>query len=349
MTPRIRLSPGRVHQKHHHLQPCSPLCVSLVECHPHQAWVRSRQWPQHQRSPPWGLHTLLQQAKLLRLRKRSQDREWLKTLPSLSTQAFSHSKLIKKRTKTTRRANNHKASELASEARVLLSNFSVIQIVEQLNTGSKKTPQKTTSYVCSSHKDCASLYQEMMHIITKKSFGNHVRIMAACVCECPRKLKDVNETEEMWSVWSSSTVTFQLDIRNFHLPKPRSPMEQIPNQVISTVVSPDSRSRAREGAREGLLALQRLLCGLTFRAGWSMGLGRQCPCSGSSWGEGPGSFPPSLLHHKVRRLTHIPYLKHHACINSKILSPLTLDKALGATFHHQLAACTAIRLYTYAV
>ncbi|KAJ4937001.1 hypothetical protein JOQ06_001585, partial [Pogonophryne albipinna] len=49
-------------------------------------------------------------------------------------------------------------------------------------------------------------------------------------------------------------------IRNFHLPKPRSPVKQLPNRVISTVVSPDSRSRAREGARGGLLALQRLLC-----------------------------------------------------------------------------------------
>lgn len=48
------------------------------------------------------------------------------------------------------------------------------------------------------------------------------------------------------SEWSSSIVTFQLDIHNFHLPKPSSPTEQIPNQVISTVVSPDSRSRARE-------------------------------------------------------------------------------------------------------
>lgn len=53
----------------------------------------------------------------------------------------------------------------------------------------------------------------------------------------------------MWSEWSSSTVTFQLDIHNFHLPKPRSPMEQLPNRVISTVVSPDSRSRARESER----------------------------------------------------------------------------------------------------
>lgn len=81
------------------------------------------------------------------------------------------------------------------------------------------------------------------------------------------KLRYVNKVEGMWSEWSLSTVTFQLEIHNFHLPKPRSPMEQLPNGVISTVVSPDSRSQAREGTRGGLLALQRLLCGLTFRAG----------------------------------------------------------------------------------
>ncbi|CAL8319842.1 unnamed protein product [Arctogadus glacialis] len=69
-------------------------------------------------------------------------------------------------------------------------------------------------------------------------------------------------------------VTFQLDIHNFHLPKPRSPMEQVPNRVISTAVSPDSRSPAREGARGGggvvvvgTPGMERLLCGLTFRAG----------------------------------------------------------------------------------
>lgn len=85
--------------------------------------------------------------------------------------------------------------------------------------------------------------------------------------EHPCKLKDFNKVEGMSNEWSSSTVTFQLDIHKFHLPKPRNPVEQLPNQVISTVVSPDSRSWAREGVRGGLLALQRLLCGLTFRAG----------------------------------------------------------------------------------
>lgn len=136
----------------------------------------------------------------------------------------------------------------------------------------------------------------------------------------------------MWSDQSMSIVTFQLEIHNFHLPKPRSPVEWLPNRVISTVVSPDSRSRAREEARGGLLAPQRLLCGLTFRAGWSMGLGRQCPCSGSSRGEGPGSFPLYLLNHQteVTRLTS-PHLQHHdpSCITAlvTILSPL--DPALA--------------------
>lgn len=83
--------------------------------------------------------------------------------------------------------------------------------------------------------------------------------MATFVCRHSRKLKDVNKIEEIWGELLPSTVTFQLDIQNFHLPKPRSPIEQIPNQVISTVVSLDSRSQAREGARGGLLALQRLL------------------------------------------------------------------------------------------
>ncbi len=156
-----------------------------------------------------------------------------------------------------------------------LSNFTVIQIVWQLNTGAR-----TVSYVCSPHKHCVFLYQELV----QKQCGNHTRIFLICnsiksyacfnkgsvtasVSQHPCKLKDVNKVEGMWSEWSSSTVTFQLDIHNFHLPKPRSPVEQLPNRVISAVVSPDSRSRAREGARGGLLALQRLLCGLTFRAG----------------------------------------------------------------------------------
>lgn len=46
-------------------------------------------------------------------------------------------------------------------------------------------------------------------------------------------------------------MTFQVDFRNFHIPSPSSPMELLPNRVISTVVSPGSRSRAREGARGG--------------------------------------------------------------------------------------------------
>lgn len=265
MTLRIRLSPGRVHQKHHHLQFCSPLCISLVGCHPHPAWVRSRQCPHHQRSTPWGLYTLIQQAKLLRLRKKSQDSKWLKTLASLSTEAYSDSKLIKKRTKTTWRANNQKVSELASKAWVLLSNFTVIQIVEQLNTGAKKL-----SYVCSSHKHHVFLYQEMVHIITKKMYRNHIRTslsfqwvnifslwgpVTGSLSQHPCKLKDVSKVKGMWSEWSMSTVTFQLDIHNFHLPKPRSPVERLPNWVISAVVSPDSRSWAREGTRGGLLAL----------------------------------------------------------------------------------------------
>lgn len=60
-------------------------------------------------------------------------------------------------------------------------------------------------------------------------------------------LKGVNKTRKYVVVM----VTFQLEIYNFHLPKPRSPTEQIPKQVISTVVSPDSRSWAREGVRGG--------------------------------------------------------------------------------------------------
>lgn len=174
------------------------------------------------------------------------------------------------------------------------------------------------------HINIVSFTTKNWCIWLQKQSGNHIRIFLICdpvkshacfdkgwvtasVSQHPCRLKDVNKVEGMWSEWSSSTVTFQLDIHNFHLPKPRSPVEQLPNRVISAVVSPDSRSRAREGARGGLLALQRLLCGLTFRAGWSMGLGRQCPCSGSSWGEGPGSFPPYLLHHKteVMRFTRL--------------------------------------------
>lgn len=46
-------------------------------------------------------------------------------------------------------------------------------------------------------------------------------------------------------------MTFQVDFRNFHIPQPRSPVELLPNRVISTVVSPGSRSRARAGARGG--------------------------------------------------------------------------------------------------
>lgn len=38
--------------------------------------------------------------------------------------------------------------------------------------------------------------------------------------------------------WSSPSVTFRVDFRNFHVPQPRSPVELLPNRVISTVVSP---------------------------------------------------------------------------------------------------------------
>lgn len=138
MTLRIRLSPERVQQKHHHLQFCSPLCVSLVGCHPHPAWVRSRQCPHHQRSTPRGLYILIQQAKLPRLRKKKVKIASVWKHCPLRTLRHTDCKLIKKRTKTTWSANNQKASVLASKAWVLLSNFTVIQIVEQLNTGAKK-------------------------------------------------------------------------------------------------------------------------------------------------------------------------------------------------------------------
>lgn len=58
--------------------------------------------PPSPEEPSPGTLTLLQQAKLLRLRKKSQDSEWLKTLPSLSTETYFHSKLIKKRNKNNR-------------------------------------------------------------------------------------------------------------------------------------------------------------------------------------------------------------------------------------------------------
>lgn len=64
-----------------------------------------------------------------RERKKNQDGEWLKTLPSLSSEAYFHSKLIKKRTKTTWRANNQKPDFGVGKQgeSLLLSNFTVIQ------------------------------------------------------------------------------------------------------------------------------------------------------------------------------------------------------------------------------
>lgn len=63
--------------------PSSVCGASLVGCHPHCVRVRSLRCLQHQKSPLWRLHTLLQWAKLLRLRgKKSKAYEWLKTLAS---------------------------------------------------------------------------------------------------------------------------------------------------------------------------------------------------------------------------------------------------------------------------
>lgn len=62
-----------------------------------------------------GTLTLLQRAQLLRLRKKRQNSEWLKTLPFLSTETYFHSKRILKKTITTWKANNQEASELASK------------------------------------------------------------------------------------------------------------------------------------------------------------------------------------------------------------------------------------------
>lgn len=72
----------------------------------------------------------------------------------------------------------------------------------------------------------------------------------------------------------------------------------------------------------GLLAPRRLLCALTFRPGWSMGLGRKCPCSGSSWGEGPGSFPSDLLNHETEVRTCCTHI-YPSC-NGKIYGMLAL-------------------------
>ncbi|RVE61916.1 hypothetical protein OJAV_G00175400 [Oryzias javanicus] len=70
MTLRIRLSPGRVHQKHHRLQ-CSLSIVSLspAGCHPHRARVRSRQRSEQQRKPSPGTPHFAPASQLLRRRK----------------------------------------------------------------------------------------------------------------------------------------------------------------------------------------------------------------------------------------------------------------------------------------
>lgn len=148
--PGRRLGPERVQQKHHHLQLCSPLWVSPVGCHPHWAWVRSKY-------PPWRLYTLLQRAKLLRLRRKKKSRSRATENIALWARRCSLiANWLKKRTKITWRANNHKASELASEARALLSNSAVIQIVEQLDFGARNY------HMCAIQTNTVSFYIKIL-------------------------------------------------------------------------------------------------------------------------------------------------------------------------------------------
>lgn len=264
-----------------------------------------------------GTLTLVQQAKLLRLGKKVKIvSDW----KHCSLWALIHTSTVNW-LKTEQKQCGGQTIRWLQSSRAKVS--AAFQLHCYPNCWAIKHWSKNLSYVCCSLKHSVFLYQEVVHIIAKctlmwfQQCWNHIRVFLIChsvnshtrlnkrsviasKSQHPCKLKDVSKVEGMWSEWSSSTVTFQLDIHNFHLPKPRSPVEQLPNRVISAVVSPDSRSRAREGARGGLLALQWLLCGLTFRAGWSMGLGRLCPCSGSSRGEGPGSFPLTYSIIKLR-------------------------------------------------
>lgn len=133
--PGIRLAPGRIHQEHHRLQ--SVVASQLDATHTRYGWGQGGV-SNTRKKTLWRLQTLLQWAKLLRLRggKEVMNMSGWKHWP-FSTDAFYNHKLIKKRTKITWRANNQRASELASKAWILLSNFTVIQIVEQLYFGTR--------------------------------------------------------------------------------------------------------------------------------------------------------------------------------------------------------------------
>lgn len=102
------------------------------------------------------------------------------------------------------------------------------------------------------------------------------------VCQQKRKYEVSGHRQKWPSSWISTTSIF---------PSQRAPWNKSQTRSLAQWCHhADSRSWARKGARGRLLALQRLLCGLTFRPGWSIGLGRQCPCSGSQRRKRPWQF-----------------------------------------------------------
>lgn len=147
----------------------SPVLLSIVRLPgwmpptPGMSEVEAVPPPPEERSP--GTLTLLQRAKLLRLReKKVKIASGCKHCPLWAPR---HTKLIKKKEQkqhgelTIRRLQSWQA-----KGWVQLSNFTVIQIVGQLNTRAKKK-RKTLSYVCCSYKHCVCLHQELLHILTK--------------------------------------------------------------------------------------------------------------------------------------------------------------------------------------
>lgn len=263
----------RVHWKHHHLQSDSPQSNAT---HTRHEWGRGSAPSPRERSSG-TLGTLLQRAQLLRLRNKrktkSQNGDWVGEKKNKWICCKLIGRKIQQRGRLTIKVGRQEWGQLC--------NFAVFHIIGQLNS-----VEKTWGHRSLFLKDPKQFSDDW----ATTSVSRHAMQMKGC-----------GQSKENLEWLALSTVTFQLDIRSFHLPKPRSPVEQLPNRVISAVVSPDSRSRAREGARGRLLAPQWLLCALTFRAGWSMGLGRQCPCSGSWWGEGSWQVSSlHLLHHESR-------------------------------------------------